>query len=280
MPRATLPKNPTVDELSKAWTRSFAAAVREAAGSNGRLTPRKAAAMEAPYADNAKNYFKFTGKKSANADTVIDSGARYVRAKAEEVAGRDHKLSVFEMRQLPADLADDVLALRGVAPKPTEDAGALPALKAAVLATDVKGINDYGKYFEVKTFAASQTRDQVINAMATNDVVGPDADDQSGLDFTRGSRAPRMFADMICDAGALLAEDYDYAEGGLSKRDVEQLYKAVADRTTAAFSSLKLNHVELIEHSISEDGDIAWKILMGRQADGKWIAVQYQDNPF
>src|SRR4051794_21542033 len=111
-PMPVLAANPTVDKAAKAWTQKFAAAIRDAAG-DGRLTPSKAASMTGPYADNAQNYFEKTGKKSASADTVIDSGANYVRAQLAKVAGANGKLSLTELRALPADLSEDLLMLRG-----------------------------------------------------------------------------------------------------------------------------------------------------------------------
>src|SRR5262245_55710236 len=99
MPRPVLKSNPTVEKAAQAWTSRFAAAVRDAAG-EGRLTPKKAADMTGPYADNAQNYFEKTGRKSSSPNTVIESGGRYVRAQLEKAAGSDGKLSLANIRTL------------------------------------------------------------------------------------------------------------------------------------------------------------------------------------
>lgn len=57
----------------KVWASQFAKAARKAAGESKVLTPKKAAKMEEPYADNAKSYFERTGKKRVDVETLVGS---------------------------------------------------------------------------------------------------------------------------------------------------------------------------------------------------------------
>lgn len=271
-----LQSNPTIDKASKAWTRGFAAAVREAAGDSGRLTPAKVENMTGPYADNAKNYFERTGKSWANADTVIESGARYVRAQAADAAGSDGRLSLKDIRKLPADLVDDVLILRGKLPPSDASPASLQALKDAVKATEIGAINDYGKYFDVVTHAASKSREDVLR-----DILGyDDLSDREVNDWfssTKGSRGVNDFAGEMRGIGA---EERENASDRRTGNDIERRFAGVADAAKSLFKVADFKSVELVEHFIAEDGDTEHRILLAQKKDESWLVLAYSDFPF
>lgn len=109
----TLTSAPSPKTFATAWTRAFAADVRAAAGRDGRLSVNEATKMSDTHADNAANYFTRTGKKTVSVEKLIGDGYKYAFATAARVAGADGKVSLVDARNLPADLKNDFLALRG-----------------------------------------------------------------------------------------------------------------------------------------------------------------------
>lgn len=99
-----MPKVQTPATFANAFTRNFAAAVRDAAGSDGRLSQSEAQKMAAPYRENALNYLEHTGQKSVAIEKLIGSGHDYAYANAKKAAGPDGKLSQADLRTLPKDL--------------------------------------------------------------------------------------------------------------------------------------------------------------------------------
>ncbi len=273
----TLRTTPTVDKAANAWTRGFAAAVRDAAGDSGRLTPHKAEEMTGPYADNARNYFDHTGKHWANADTVIDSGARYVRANLSTAAGKDGKVSLADIRKLPADLVDDLLILRGRAPTGAGAGAALQKLKDAVKGTEIPDINDYGKYIEVSTYPKSKSRADILR-----DIVGyddlTDKEVSDWFDSTRGSAAIADFAGTLRDVGS---EERDNADDPDVGKDIEKRLGNVATAAERAFApASQYKSLEVLDHGIEEDGDTEHHLLLAHQKDDTWLVLHYSDFPF
>lgn len=271
-----LASNPTIDKAAQAWTRGFASAVRAAAGDSGRLTPAKAEGMTGPYADNAKNYFDRTGKSWAKADTLIESGARYVRAQAAEVAGSDGRLSLKDIRRLPADLVDDVLILRGKLSPPAAAPAGLQALKDAVKGTEIGALNDYGKHLGVSTYSAGKSREDVLRDVAGYD----DLSDREVNDWfasVKGGRAVADFAAAMQDVGA---DERENAVNDAKGADIERRLVAVGTAAQALFKVADFKSLELVEHFIEEDGDIEHRILLARQKDDSWLVLSYADFPF
>jgi hypothetical protein len=268
-----LRSNPTVDKAANAWTRGFAAAVRDAAGDSGRVTPNKAKDMTGAYADNVQNYFQFSGKAWANADTVIDSGANYVRDRMTTAAGADGKLSLADIQKLPADLVDDVLILRGKL-KPAKPMDTV-ALKAALKDMEIDRISEYGKSFDLQTYPASKSRIDILK-----EVIGYDdlTDDEvnDAFDSTK-SGATKAFSDEMKSIGGDERENADTEDEG---KDLEKRFVGAGSAAKAFFDSADFKSVELAEHSISEDGDTEHRVLLGRLKDDSWVVLNYTDFPF
>ena len=148
---ATLNSAPTPSQFATAWTRGFAAAVRDAAGKDGRLSVNEAKKIAqrtdglAVYGDNAVNYLERTGQQTVSVEKLIGKGHDYAFALAERVAGNNNRVSLVEATHLPRDLQADFLALRGRAPvaAPTSLDGAalLSALDAATKLPDGSVVN-------------------------------------------------------------------------------------------------------------------------------------------
>ena len=276
----TIARTPSPAEASKVWTRGFAAAAREAAN-NENLTQKEAEAMTGMYADNARNYFEATGKRWAKVDTVIESAARYSKAAFEQAAG-NNKLSLAEIRTLPADLRDDMLILRGKAPMGDVDASAdtvdTATLEAAIAGAGHADLYDYGHYFDLSTFDKANTREDVLREVIAYDVDDSVINDMfSGTET--GAAAARRFAASLAEEGAELAYDWDDF-GSLTGAQVESRYNAVADAAQALFEGAGVKDVQFDSHFIEEDGDSDYLILMGRKSDDSWVVVSYQNFPF
>lgn len=134
----TLGNGPSPKQFANAWTRGFAAAVRDAAGRDGRLSLNEARQIAkrtdglAVYGDNAVNYLEKTGQKSVSVEKLIGKGHDYAFALAERVSGGNNRVSLVEAQDLPADLRADFMALRG---RPLDAAPAAQKLDAAALKT-------------------------------------------------------------------------------------------------------------------------------------------------
>ncbi len=116
---AKLKGTPTSAEFAKAWTRSFAGAVRGEANARGRLTRAGAERIEARsdelrhFGDNASDWLERAGQQSVKAEKLIAAGYAEALSAAEAVAGDNDRVSLTEARALPSNLAPDFYALRG-----------------------------------------------------------------------------------------------------------------------------------------------------------------------
>lgn len=132
----TLGNGPSPKQFATAWTRGFAAAVRDAAGRDGRLSLNEARQIAkrsdglAVYGDNAVNYLEKTGQQSVSVEKLIGKGHDYAFALAERVSGGNNRVSLVEAEDLPADLRADFMALRG---RPIANAPVAQKLDAAAL---------------------------------------------------------------------------------------------------------------------------------------------------
>lgn len=275
---ATKPKlaaNPTVDAAAKTWTKGFAAAIRSAAGDSKTLTASKVAKMTGPFADNARNFFERTGRKSASVEVVIDSGARYVRSASTAAAGADGKLSLKDMEKLPGDLVTDMLWMRGKVEPEASSTSA--ALTKALEAMDIPEIADYGKHVSVTSYPSNTSLADVLR-QETNWDGFTDAEMIKEFKGTKGDAAAREFQADMNEVGS---QERENADDDASGRKLERLFKnfgaaAVADFTPAS----KFASLEYGVHGISEDGDTEYRLLVAKEKTGAWKVLQYQDFPF
>ena len=112
---AVLDSAPSPSNFTAAWTDAFAAAVRGAAGTDGRLSRAEAdrLASSSLYGDNAVNWLEKKGQASVDVDKLIREAAQYTFANGKRVAGQDGRISLADAKKLPKDLQDDYLSLRG-----------------------------------------------------------------------------------------------------------------------------------------------------------------------
>jgi hypothetical protein len=114
--------------FAKTFKAGFESAVRDAAGSDGRLAQSEAKKIAEPYRDNAVNFLEKTGQKSVSVDKLIGRAHDYALATASKAAGPDGRLSAVDIRALPADLHIE--------------AGMLLAPSAAARAKELRGLAD------------------------------------------------------------------------------------------------------------------------------------------
>lgn len=283
-----LPTTPSPARATRAWVEEFAADVKKAAGSSGRLTRRKAEAMTGLFADNVKNYFDKTGRSWAKVETVIASGEQYAAKNISAAAGTDNKLSLKDIRLLPKDMVDDLLVMRGKQPiaAATGDTTAPPSmteLQNAVSATNVSSIVDWGKGIDLTRYPAGTDRDKIFC-----DITGfdswDDVDFSEMFDVTRGADGVREFAGKLCEVGDEEKEFRDEDDLGpdeLTGDQVKKLFDDVASAAEAFFLPVsRFDSVELARHSIEEDGDTEHLILFAKEKNGDLLVLNYQDFPF
>ena len=120
----TLPPSPTPKNFAVPETRIFAAAVRQLAGKDGRLSANEASKASEKLQgtlrlaiDNIEGYFATTGVGKPRVNAMIRSHYGYAIRKADAATGGDGRLSSKDAANLPQDLQDNFLYLRrGVLP--------------------------------------------------------------------------------------------------------------------------------------------------------------------
>jgi|JI10StandDraft_1071094.scaffolds.fasta_scaffold16852_3 hypothetical protein len=131
---------PSVNTFTTVWTNEFTAAVKRAAGTNGKLSAAEAKKMatrtdgDQMFADSAIALIKARGNKAVDVAALATDAKAYAKRAAEVAAGNDGKLSLADGAKLPKDLVEDFFFLRGEkAPTPpTPGVLTLPQLKSAV----------------------------------------------------------------------------------------------------------------------------------------------------
>jgi len=106
-----MPKIDTPATFAKAFTAGFADAVRDVAGTDGRISENEAKKVAEPYRDNALHFLEKTGQKSVSVDKLIGRAHDYAFATAKKAAGPDGHLSAVDIRALPEDLQLDAQKL-------------------------------------------------------------------------------------------------------------------------------------------------------------------------
>lgn len=140
-----MPTIQTPAAFAKAFTAKFAAAVRDAAGTDGRLSKTEAAKIAEPFRDNAINFLDRTGQQSVAVDKLIGRAHDYALATAHKAAGPDGRLSALDIRSLPLDLHPDVEGIK--APSASARADEMRAL-APKIALSAFGEDDSGMSVE------------------------------------------------------------------------------------------------------------------------------------
>jgi hypothetical protein len=230
--------------------------------------------MTGPYADNARNFFDRTHLTSAPIARIVKSGEQYVKNATTRAAGPDEKLSLSDIEKLPKDLQDDMRILMGE--KPPDPASR--SLNEAVQAADIAELTEYGKYFSVETFPASKTRLEVMQSLTDlQDLTERTLDD--GFHSTQGTDGVKAYASTLKRLGE---DEKQQAESEPLGDKLNNIYRNIADAAQAEFSPVsKFKNVESLVHTIAEDGDTEFRILLARKHnDGGWLAVFHSNFPF
>lgn len=133
---------PTVQAFTKEWTTRFEAALKLAAGRDGRVSRTEARRLaertdsNGLFSDSAVKMLDSFGQQSASVNKLVDVARIEVERAAKLAAGPDGKLSLADANKLPADLRDDFKWLRtsGVEPKQYTEAQLQAVVKREVLA--------------------------------------------------------------------------------------------------------------------------------------------------
>jgi len=204
----------------------------------------------------------------------VDAAVKHLRPiinrAACAIAGDDGKISADDVAKLrvPELRARASALFDGGKPS-----GARAALDAAVKATEFDSITDYGKSFGVEKYPASMNAKQVISKMVELDLEYVD----DNYSFSSGRAAIGSFADTIRKAGKDHAES---EEDAATAAKITAAYDGIGAAAERFFRSADFKKVTYASHSIAEDGDVAYDILLGQKKDGSWVTLAYSDFPF
>lgn len=205
------------------------------------------------------------GKAVAHLRPVIERAA-------EAIAGRDGKIDAADVRKLRVT----ELRVRAASLFEGEATGGLADLKKAIKATEIDAITDYGKSFSLQNFPAGATLKSMIASITDTDAADL-GNVEDSYSLTQGAAAVRDMAKAVKDAGASHAEGSDDEAGA---RVITRAYDGVAAGVQGFFKSSEFKKFILAEHSIAEDGDMEYHVLLAQKRDGAWTTLTYSDFPF
>ena len=248
--------NVTPAQFAKTFTAGFAHALRAAVGDKKRVTLDDVKKVAPLFADNVKGYLEHTGQKSVSLEKLIASGHDYAYANFEK-----------GVRHLPADLADNWLAIRGG----RSHGKALPVAQLRDIARDFENLDAVGNIddrvaTEVKSYTRAKDVDDVKAAVEKSITTGGfwnvDGWTDSGK---KGVAAVSEFVSQAVDGITAMA-----GEAGDDTAPIQQ----IADRLTAAlkdgtFKSAQLLNLDVYGPQIEDTRAVL--VLTG--ADGKLASI-------
>ncbi|MFO0728428.1 MAG: hypothetical protein U1E65_31925 [Myxococcota bacterium] len=255
----------SISNAASKMTEGFRTIVQDAAH-NATLTPSERSHLSSTWAKNT------IPNKSISVNAAVED---YLAPKIKKAlfAVSSNKTSVTEadvQKLVVTDLRTAAAALFG-------PSGKMAKLQAALDDLDVQQLTDYGH-----SIGLDKQPVGTMTAAMTN-IIGYDFDISYGWHQTKGAAAIKSFADSMRQVGKDLKQstDEDPVTGGLTGQQIKDRYDAVADRVGAAFKPvtdfLSIRH---LSHSIQEDGDTEYSILLAQKKDKSWVAVTYSDFPF
>jgi hypothetical protein len=188
---------------------------------------------------------------------------------AQSIAGADHRIDADDVKKLR--VMD--LRLRAVSLFVDEN-DAKAALDKALNAASIPAISDLGKSFGFATHPKNASVESILG-----DITGYDMGEMGDDWFNRssGARAVNAFAESMAEAGKI------HAEGSDGPSEAEAIIKAfdgVSASLTEYFKGADFKKFVYADHSIAEDGDVHWDILLAQKTDGSWASLAYSDFPF
>jgi len=134
---AKITSAPSPTTFSTAWAEELNAAVKRAAGNDGRLTAAEAKRMakrddgDQFYADDALKYLDLNQQKSVAISKLADWAPTYALAAGAQASGSDGRISFADATKLPPSLTEDFFLLRGRA-LPNGPASEMAVVKSAL----------------------------------------------------------------------------------------------------------------------------------------------------
>lgn len=259
----------TVRQTVNALVGTYKKEIQEAAGNNV-LTPGEQKKLS-PFAQRhikelrAETDTVTVGKAVAHLKPVIERAALAIAGDDGKIDAADvRKLRVTELRTRAATLFDGEGGTTGRVD-----------LAKAVKAADVPILSDYGKSFGLEQHPAGASIQDIIGAITDMDVADFELDDWATL--TNGAAAVKDFGLAMKDAAESRAEG---ADSDAEAKTITRAYEGVAKGAKAFFNGDDFRKFVLAQHSIAEDGDVEYHILLAQKRDGSWTSLTYSDFPF
>lgn len=262
MPATTRSVTQTVNALLETYKQEIKAAAGD------QVLSRTEAQRLTPFARRHIDEARKPGQSMTVSKAVAALKPVLTRA-ALAVAGGDGMIDLAEAKQLRvAELRQRTVSLFEGAPT-----GGRAQLDSALRGVDVSSITDYGRSFELRSFPAGSTERAMISK-----IVDLSEDDLGTLSDwgTRksGAGAVSGFAEVIREAGVDFAENHDDGEADQKRLD------AVADAVGKYFKPSDFQKIAGYRHTITEDGDMEYNVLLAQKQDGSWTALTHTNFPF
>lgn len=247
-------------------TAEYREIVEKAAG-NATLTTKERMKLESNWA------FKAIPKKTISVEKAMDILEPKL-AHALEAISSDHK------NITPADANKLFVGeLRAKAQQLFGQDAKLDKLKGAIAKVDTEPMNEYGKSLGL-SFHGPQTLAQLVEELTGNEYDPSEYPDE--WSETKGSKAPKDFAAYMRSTGSEERQSADEDPEGaiMPGAELEKRFADVAKEIEKTFKAPDFKQIRSMSHSIAEDGDTEYALLLAQKKDNSWIAVTWSNWPF
>lgn len=246
-------------------TAGFRAVVQEAAG-NRILTPAERTEIASRWAKRTLPNRRLSVARAVEdyLEPKIQKALYAVSSDKKTITPADaHKLRVAELRASAESLFGST--------------SKIAKLQSAVDQLDVPQLTDYGTSVGLDTYP-SQSLAQVMEA-----ITGYEFDMSFSWDEVKGAGALADFARSMRQKGKdeKQAIDEDPEGKALSGQEVQDRFNAVAGALFGVFKPVsQFKSIRSLSHSIQEDGDTEYALLLAQKKDDSWLVLLYSNWPF
>ena len=152
------------------------------------------------------------------------------------------------------------------------DSDSISTLRSAIKLADIPELVDFGTSFDVSTHTSKETVESILRVITDT---SPDSDrDLPEFVTTQNAAAVKQFTEEM----KRLVTEEEEDESNLSK--INALSQIAKEVETTFLPVTKFKSVSLLVHTIAEDGDVEYQILIGENGDGSKIVLSYSNFPF
>lgn len=243
--------------------------IEQAAGD--KVLSKAEQATLSPFAKKYIEQARTAGRSMSVAKATTALKAPITRA-VGSISGGDGIVDEFEVTKLRVP----ELRTRAATLFTESPTGAEATLTKALTDVNIAPITDYGRAFDFGKAPQGSTVESMVA-----DITQTPASDMGPVaewgDISKGTDAVADFTSVIRTAAK---EIFDNAEDPTSGADIKARLDTLADSVESYFKPGDFEQIINVRHTIAEDGDVEYNILMAQKPDGTWKTLTHTDFPF